>query len=234
MPEHPQIKGSEHLAPDELGYDPETLEPILKFDQAIVDKYPRVIEGIKAFNNYRGLSLEEIKAEVERQYNLIKNCVDPQEEEKARFTPDGRLIDKNNLLAWKVEPMPKENIPEVLRPFVRCPIYYTIDDRSDKVKEKLIQRDIERQRRAFGDKIVDEDYQQSIRDEYYHTAPGFSYIPHLDIIIMPHWEEDNYYKTTLAHEVAHSILHQKTESTNEEENEKESKSSPSYPSRKEF
>jgi hypothetical protein len=49
MPEHPQIKGSEHLAPDELGYDPETLEPILKFDQAIVDKYPRVIEGIKAF-----------------------------------------------------------------------------------------------------------------------------------------------------------------------------------------
>jgi Zn-dependent peptidase ImmA (M78 family) len=119
--------------------------------------------------------------------------------------------------------MPKENIPEVLRPFVRCPIYYTIDDRSDKVKEKLIQRDIERQRRAFGDKIVDEDYQQSIRDEYYHTAPGFSYIPHLDIIIMPHWEEDNYYKTTLAHEVAHSILHQKTESTNEEENEKEYK-----------
>lgn len=110
-------------------------------------------------------------------------------ENKFRFTRDGRLIDGYDALAWKLERVPDTIIPESLSPFIRCPIYFTRDDRSEEIK-----------------KIEAEE--QGLEENEMRRWAGDYYLKDLDIIILSPYKTDTpRWKTALAHEVGHSILH---------------------------
>lgn len=106
-----------------------------------------------------------------------------------RLTRDGRLIDGYDTLAWKLETVPDNIIPQSLHQFIRCPIYFTRDDRSEKIKK------IEAEEEG-----LEEDEMQRWAGDYY--------LKDMDIIIIsPYKTDTSRWKTTLAHEVGHSILH---------------------------
>lgn len=106
-----------------------------------------------------------------------------------RFTQDGRLIDGYNVLAWKLEKVPDEVIPQSLNQFIRCPLYFTHDDRSEKIK------------RAEAE-------EEGLEEGETRRWAGNYYLKKLDIIIISPFKTDTpRWKTTLAHEIGHSILH---------------------------
>jgi len=163
-------------------YNKDTLKPILNYDPEVVDNYPNnKIEAIKTiFIKYKS-SFSDAKDKVEKQWESLSKEKDPKREKKYRFTPDHRLIDRDNYLTWKVELVPEEIIPVSLKKFIHCPIFFTIDDRENKFKDN---------------------------SDIAGVWAGDLYIPYLDIVIVsPFRTNSNYWKTILAHEIAHSVLH---------------------------
>ena len=88
----------DHLSPQDLGYSPDTLKPVLVYDQNIIFNYPDKVAAMKVVMQRDHLGLKEAKDKVTQQFSLYESNGCKTGEDEARLTPDGRLIDASNIL----------------------------------------------------------------------------------------------------------------------------------------